>query len=236
LRRPSARAIIAGHSDPQGVNVPSSLGLLHVTRAPRATGNGPHPGLLLLHGRGADEKDLLGVADELDPRLFVVSVRAPLRLGPGYAWYNLLDIGNPELASFQASLDALTQFVDELPLVYPIDRTRIYPLGFSQGAVMASSLLLAHPKKSAGTIILSGYLPLDAGIAVNEKEYAGRKVFVAHGTLDPVIPVVSARLTRDFLTRVNAALTYREYTIPHYIGPQELIDVSAWLGGVLGQG
>src|ERR1700694_3930612 len=86
LRRRVRRAIIGVHSDPKGVPVPSSLGLYHVTRPPGVPSDGPHPGLLLLHGRGADERDLLGLADELDPRLFVVSARAPLRLGPGYAW------------------------------------------------------------------------------------------------------------------------------------------------------
>ncbi len=177
---------------------------------------------------------MLSLADELDPRMFVVSARAPLTLGPGYAWYNLLDIGNPELATFNASLDALSRFVSALASAYPVDPDRIYTLGFSQGAMMAGSLALTHPDKPAGTVMLSGYLPLDAGLAVDEKSLAGRRVFVAHGTLDPVIPVAAGRLTRDFFTRVRADLTYREYSIPHYIGPQELLDVSRWLSENLG--
>jgi phospholipase/carboxylesterase len=187
-----------------------------------------------LHGRGADEQDLFGLAEELDPRLYVVSARAPLSFGPGFAWYHLLDIGNPDLTSFRASLDALTRFVAELPTTYPVDPSRIYTLGFSQGAVMAGSLALVHPERPAGTVMLSGYLPLDAGLAVDVAGLAGRVVFLGHGTLDPVIPVTAARLARDYFTRVGAQLTYREYPIPHAIGPQELADAAAWLSTRLG--
>jgi phospholipase/carboxylesterase len=210
------------------------LGLVHVVHPARSGGPGPHPALLLLHGRGADEQDLLGLADELDPRLYVVSARAPLTLGPGFAWYHLLDIGNPDLASFNASLEALTSFVQALPSAYPIDPTRIFSLGFSQGAMMAGSLLLTHPNLPAGTVMLSGYLPLNAGLPINQKGLIGRPIFVGHGTLDPVIPIDAARQARDFLTRAGTALTYREYPIPHYIGPQELSDVVTWLAGALG--
>jgi phospholipase/carboxylesterase len=214
------------------MSVPS--GLDHVVSPPRVGEPGPYPTLLLLHGRGADEQDLFGLAEELDPRLYVVSARAPLSFGPGFAWYHLIDIGNPDLTSFRASLEALTRFVEDLPTIYPVDPSRIYMLGFSQGAVMAGSLALVHPERPAGTVMLSGYLPLDAGLAVDVAGLAGHEVFVGHGTLDPVIPVAAARLARDYFTRVGAQLTYREYPIPHAIGPQELADVADWLSAKLG--
>jgi phospholipase/carboxylesterase len=212
----------------------NSLGFTHVVRPPRGGGPGPHPVLVLLHGRGADEQDLLGLADELDPRLYVVSARAPLTMGPGFAWYHLVDIGNPDLASFKTSLSGLTRFVEALPSTYPIDGSRIYLLGFSQGAMMAGSLLLVRPSLPAGTVMLSGYLPLNAGLAVEPAGLVGRPVFVGHGTVDPVIPIEAARQARDYLTRAGTALTYREYPIPHYIAPNELSDVSSWLTDALG--
>ena len=190
--------------------------------------------LLLLHGRGADEADLLPLADSLDPRLFVVSVRAPLPLGPGFAWYDLADIGSPEPSSFAASLAALARFVEELPRAYPIDPTRTFTLGFSQGAVMAGSLLLTHPEATAGTVMLSGYLPLDQTLSVDETALANRRVFVGHGTADPLIPVAWARQVRDYFTKVGADLTYREYPMAHYIGPEELDNVRDWGLGAVG--
>ncbi len=207
---------------------PSQLSLRHLVRTPRAPAAEPCAALLLLHGRGADEADLLPVADSLDPRLFVVSARAPLPLGPGFAWYHLADIGDPDPASFEASLAALGEFVRDLPAAYPIDPRRIFTLGFSQGAVMAGSLLLTRPESIAGTVMLSGYLPLDQKLSIDEATLAGRRVFVGHGTADPLIPIAWARRVRDYFTKVSADLTYREYPNPHYIDTEEIDDVRAW--------
>lgn len=207
----------------------TSPDLFHVAHPPRRAATGLAPGLLLLHGRGADEQDLLPLADELDPRLFVVSARAPGRLGPGYAWYDLAGIGAPEPASFDRSVERLTGFVERLPRVYAIDPAGLFVLGFSQGAVMSGALLLSRPELLAGTIMLSGYLPVDAGLRIDEARLANAPVLVAHGEADPVIPVVAGRQSRDYLARVGADLTYYEYPIGHTIGPEELRDVASWL-------
>lgn len=209
-------------------------GLRHVARTPRVQGPEPWPGLVLLHGRGADETDLLPVADELDPRLFVVSVRAPRPLWQGFEWYHLEEIGNPDSVSFAESLAALHRLIQQLPDLYPVDATRLVTLGFSQGAVMAGALLLTRPLAAAATIMLSGYLPLDQRLAIDEAALAGRPVFVAHGLADPLIPIAWAREARDYLGRVGTALTYREYPITHVISPDELAQVAEWLRLQLG--
>ncbi len=211
----------------------SPLALDHVVQSPRVQGATPFPALLLLHGRGANELDLLPLAEELDPRLFVISVRAPIPFFEGFAWYQIGNVGDPEPASFDASLAALQQFVSELSTAYPIDPSRIYALGFSQGAVMAGSLLLTRPELVAGTIMLSGYLPIDRIQPVDETRLAHRPVFVAHGTADPLIPIAWGRQVRDFFSRVGVDLTYREYPIAHYIGAEEIQDVAHWLRGIL---
>lgn len=203
--------------------------LYHVSRSPRAGGTGPHPTLFLLHGRGANEDDLLPLVDELDPRLFVVSVRAPLTLGPGYAWYHLQEIGSPDARTFEVSLDALARLVEKLPDTFPIDPSRVFTLGFSQGAMMAGSLLRSRPDAMAGTIMLSGYLPLDGSASVDDSRLAHRPVFVAHGSLDPVLPIQFGRAARDYLTSVGADLTYHEYPIGHSIAADELMDAASWL-------
>ena len=93
----------------------------------------------------------------------------------------------------------------------PIDPARIYTLGFSQGAMMAGSLFMTHPELTAGTMMLSGYLPLGVQLPVDEAKLAGRPIFQAHGTVDPVLSIALGRAARDFLTRVKADLTYHEY-------------------------
>ncbi len=211
---------------------PSQLALHHVVQTPRVQSETPFPVLLLLHGRGASELDLLPLADELDPRLLVIGARAPLPFSGGFAWYRIGDVGSPEPASFGASLGALQRFVEQLPRAYPVDPSRIYTLGFSQGAVMAGSLLLTRPDLVARTIMLSGYLPIDLIRPVDEASLGHRPVFVGHGTADQVIPVAWGRQVRDYFSRVGADLTYREYSIGHFVGPQELGEVRDWLSGI----
>lgn len=212
----------------------SGLSLHHVAQPPRVPGSEPHPLLLLLHGYGANELDLLPLADELDGRYFVVSVRAPLSAGPGYAWYPLAQSAAgdliPDLATLRISLETLRQFVGALLQTYPIDAKRGFTLGFSQGAVMAGGLLLTAPNIPRGTVMLSGYLPLDAVTPAAPDDLRGKAVFVGHGRFDQVIPIAAGRASRDYLEKVGADLTYHEYPIAHFIGPEELADVEAWLG------
>lgn len=207
------------------------LNLTHVARPPRAPGPEPHPVLVLLHGYGADEHDLLAVADGLDERFYVISARAPLSLGSGYAWNHFGQDLQPDPVTFQSSLDALARFVDDLPREYPVDPTALFTLGFSQGAVLAAALLLSRPNVPRGTLMLSGYLPVDAARSAAPESLVGKPVFVGHGLQDPLIPVDAARLTRDYLQAIGVALTYREYPIAHYIGSDELGDVAQWLQG-----
>src|SRR5438477_5451261 len=133
----------------------SELNLTHFMRPSPyyAKGGAPEggtPRLILLHGRGADEADLMGLEGALDPRLTIVSARAPFRLGPGYAWYGMEQIGAPDRNTLHASLEELWTFVSGLPSAYGIDPQRLYLLGFSQGAVMSAALALTVPDKVRG--------------------------------------------------------------------------------------
>ena len=176
----------------------ADLSLIHRTQQARS-GEAPHPGLLLLHGRGTDESDLLPLASELDGRLFTVSARAPFRFpGGGYMWYNLdqQGVGFPDPGDLTRSLDLLRLFLSEIVEAYPIDPERLYVAGFSMGAAMSASLALTEPDRVAGAMVLSGYLPLHAGLAFRPQDAANHPVFVAHGTQDQVIPVSFGRQTR----------------------------------------
>lgn len=206
--------------------------LHRVVREARA-GIGPHPVVVLLHGRGADEYDLLDLADFLDPRCFIVSVRAPLALGPGYAWYDLQYIDVLDRATFDYSMQLLDQLWAELPQRYPIDPQQIYTLGFSQGAMMAGTMRLLAPASAAGTILLSGYLPLSAQLPFKMAELSGTAFFVGHGSQDPVVPVEFAQQTQRYLSAAGADLTYHEYPMGHEIVGPELAQITAWLHGRL---
>ena len=175
---------------------------------------------MLLHGRGADENDLLPIADELSAPFFAVSPRAPLPFGPGFAWYPMNADPAAKRAALTDSLDRLVRLIEELPNRYPIDPSRVYTLGFSQGAVMAGSLLVKHPTVPAGTVLLSGYLPVDDLEPIDRAALAGRPIFEAHGTHDPVLPFQLGEAARDFFRSAGADLDWHAYPIAHTIsGP-----------------
>src|SRR3954453_2537830 len=155
--------------------------------------SGPGEGLLVLHhGRGADEHDLLSLADVLDPerRLHVVTPRGPLTLPgwPGYHWYAVPRVGYPDPQTFHAAFDALAAFHDELWQRTGLGPERTVLGGFSMGSVMSYSLgLPAERPAPAGILAFSGFVPTVQGWAPDLAGRQSTRVFIAHGRRDPVM-------------------------------------------------
>jgi phospholipase/carboxylesterase len=206
--------------------------LVHKIRQPAANGDLKHPALILLHGRGANEDDLLGIVDYLDPRLFIISVRAPFKFDSGfggYTWYDVKDIGTPHPQQFDESYSRLVRFVDDVKRGYAVDPRRVFLLGFSMGSIMSFALSLTHPETVRGVIAHSGYIPENTNLKFVWDRLQQLSLFVAHGIDDSVIPISFARRTHDLLSGTAADLTYKEYPIPHSISEESLADVSSWL-------
>ena len=190
--------------------------------------------LLLLHGVGSNEHDLVQLAPYLDPRFFVVSARAPITLAPGmYAWFEVqLDpvrpIINPQQA--ESSREKLLTFIDKAIETYGIDPVRVYLMGFSQGAIMSLAVALTSPEKVAGVVAMSGrVLPEIVPHIAAPEALRDLPIFVAHGTEDQVLPIHHGRAARELLQRLPVALTYREYPMGHQISDQSLADIAGWL-------
>jgi phospholipase/carboxylesterase len=208
--------------------------LYHKAVAPPHSSSGPYPTLILLHGRGADENDLLGLAPYVDPRLFIISARAPFTFHfGGHSWYEFLQVGTPEPRQFAESYQRLTQFLADVKQHYPVDAKKIFLLGFSMGAVMSFALSLTRPLEIAGVVAHSGYIPEGAELQFKWNELASTSFFIAHGTHDPVIPIQFGRRANELLSNTPANLTYKEYPIVHQISEKSLSDFSAWLTGHL---
>ena len=169
--------------------------------------------LVLLHGRGADERDLFPLLDALDPdaRLHGYTPRGPLALPPGGAhWYALGGIPTPPADMFNASFAALAELVDGLPY------ERVVIGGFSQGCVMSYALALGRGRpRPAALLALSGFIPRVDGFELDLESPLPPTV-IAHGTYDPVIPVEFGREARDLLPGAD----YHESPIEHWIDPQ----------------
>jgi phospholipase/carboxylesterase len=196
---------------------------------------GAPAGLLVLHhGRGTDELDLLPLADALDPgrRLQVVSARGPLQVqgSPGYHWYLVPRVGHPDPATFEAAYRALAELHDEIWQRTGIGPEQTLLGGFSMGAVMSYALGLGADRPApAGIIAFSGFIPAVEGWRADLQRPRSPAVFISHGTRDPVISVEFAREAAQRLRGAGIGVSYHESDGAHQIEPAQVLAARDWL-------
>jgi phospholipase/carboxylesterase len=210
-----------------------------LTYRERPSAGAPVGLLVLHHGRGADEHDLLGLAETLDPqrRLHVVTPRGPLTIPgwPGAHWYVVPRVGYPDPDTFHGASAKLAAFHDEL-----WERTGIAPAdtvfgGFSMGSVMSYSLGLAGDRPApAGILAFSGFVPTVEGWQPDLASRPDLPVFIAHGRRDPVMEVGFARRARALLEAGGLPVEYHESDAGHHIDPAHVPPAVAWLASVVG--
>jgi phospholipase/carboxylesterase len=202
--------------------------------------DGDPAGLLVLHhGRGADEHDLLPVGDVLDPqrRLHVVTPRAPLQLPgwPGNHWYVVPRVGYPDPDTWRAAYAQLADFHDEL-----WQRTGTTPAqtvfgGFSMGSVMSYSLGLGADRPApAGILAFSGFVPQVEGWQPSFADRQDTRVFIAHGRNDPIMAVDFARQAHELIEAGGLPVEYHESDAAHNIDPRHVPAAVEWVGTTLG--
>ena len=192
-------------------------------------------GLLILHhGRGTDERDLLGLADVLDPRrrLQVFTPRAPLQLpgSPGYHWYLVPRVGYPDRDTFHAARAALAELHDGLWEETGIGPDRTVLGGFSMGSVMSYAMALGEDRPPvAGILAFSGFVPTVDGWQPSFADRPDTRAFIAHGRADPIMDVALGRGARDLLEDGGLDVEYRESDVAHQIDPRYLPAAAEWL-------
>jgi phospholipase/carboxylesterase len=206
----------------------------------------PTAAVILLHGLGANGHDFAGLVPELDlkgcPGIRFVFPHAPsiaVTINGGYtmpAWYDItgLDLVSAQDASgIQASEQAVVALIDH-EIQRGIASEHIVLAGFSQGAAMALHTALRLPKRLAGVIALSGYLPLaDRLAAERHGANALTPFFMGHGTGDTVVIPRRGEETRDALQALGYPVEWHSYATEHNVIPEEIEDMAAFLRRVL---
>jgi phospholipase/carboxylesterase len=193
----------------------------------------PEGALVLLHGRGTNDFDLLPLLDALDPerRLVGVTPRAPLELTPGgFHWYVSRAVGYPDRDTFHSTYATLTAFLDSLPDALGVPWSRTVLGGFSQGTVMSYAAAFGAGRPApAGVLAVSGFLPTVEGFELDLTGREGYPVAIGHGIHDPVISVEFGRDARRRLEAAGADVLYREAPVMHGIDPRFIGELHDWL-------
>ncbi|GAA2752679.1 alpha/beta hydrolase [Amnibacterium kyonggiense] len=187
--------------------------------------------VLLLHGYGSHERDLVPIVTEVGVTAPWASLRAPLELGDGgAAWFAIETLGDPPAAPVEAATAAIWEWVDaHVPAT-----ARVLPIGFSQGGFMATQLLRTRPDRVVAPVVLAGFV-LGAPQPADERLAADRPaLFWGRGDADRVIPVEAVERAGSFL-RASSTLVERVYPgLGHGVGAAEVADVRAFIAEQLG--
>ncbi|MCH9027195.1 MAG: alpha/beta hydrolase fold domain-containing protein [Proteobacteria bacterium] len=208
------------------------------------TGEEPEASVLWLHGLGADGHDFESIVPELDLPFPVryVFPHAPVRnvtINNGMAmraWYDIYSFerGGPVdeagMRDSQQSVEALLKREQQRG----ISPQRTVLAGFSQGGAIALQAGLAYPRRLAGIMGLSCYLPLQKGFEKScSQENLATPVLLAHGSMDPVLPQALGENARDFLIQQGYSVEWRSYLVAHGVCQAEIQDIGRWLSRVL---
>ena len=213
------------------------------------TGKNPSASVIWMHGLGADGNDFVPIVNELEldgtPAIRFVFPHAPMRpvtINNGYvmrAWYDV-SFGDLEGQSRLADERGVRESQAHITALIEREARRgiaaqdIVLAGFSQGGAIALQTGLRHPQKLAGVMALSAYLPLAESL-LQEAAPANKTtpIFMAHGTYDPVVPLMMGAGSMTLLTGLGYAVEWRQYPMPHSVCPEEIQDIGAWLQKIL---
>jgi phospholipase/carboxylesterase len=206
------------------------------------TGPNPTHSVIWMHGLGADGNDFVPLVPALrmpqsHPVRFVFpnAPIQPVTINGGMAMRSWYDILVPNLvriedeAGILASEKAIHTLIDQ-EIARGIASERIFLAGFSQGCAMTLHIGLRYPKRLAGLMGLSGYLPL-ADRAAAHWSSANREtpIFLAHGTLDPVVTLERAQGSKDLLLSHGYNVEWHTYPMPHSVCPEEVADITQFM-------
>jgi phospholipase/carboxylesterase len=208
--------------------------LLYTALQPRQKSLHP-PVIILMHGYGSNEQDLLGIKDFLPARFLIISARAPYTIEHGkYKWYDptrtdgFREGSQPELAH---STQAVLQLIYNIIKKYNADAAKVYLIGFSQGAIMSYCVSLSNPAKIKGIAPLSGmlYKSVRSKILLNDAA-KNLRIFASSGTADKIIPYADSKESTEYLASIGLHPEFHSYEgMGHSISEEVLRDLNAWL-------
>jgi phospholipase/carboxylesterase len=184
------------------------------------------PTLLLLHGTGGDENDLLALGRMLDPHAALLSPRGKVLENSMPRFFRRHAEGVLDREDLVRRTHELADFVAAASAAYHFSPNHVIAAGFSNGANIAASMLLLRPQVLAAAILSHPMLPL---IPESLPDLSGRRVFIGAGMMDPLVPAAQSEQLAQMLRQAGAEVSMRWYNVGHALGHEEVRDARAWL-------
>ena len=201
----------------------STLGFVHRWEPGASPGA---PTILLLHGTGGNEHDLIGLGQMVAPGAALLSPRGQVLEGSAPRFFRRLAEGVFDIADLHARTTELARFVEDAAGEYGFDAGRTYAVGFSNGANIAASLLLSRPGLIAGGVLLRAMVPFEPE---TPPSLAGTSVLLAAGRMDPIVPSDNSARLAEMLRVAGADVTLEVQLAGHNLVQRDVELARDWL-------
>lgn len=185
------------------------------------------PPLLLLHGTGGTEHDLLRLGRAISPGSALLSPRGDVNEGGALRFFARLAEGRFDPAEVTRRTHALADFVAAASKEYKLDPVRLIALGFSNGANVAATMLLLRPEVLGGGILFRSMVVLDQPAAPGT--LAGKRVLLTNGTTDPIVPLDHPQRLAALLRAGGAEVKVEPLPASHQLTPQDVTAAQSWI-------
>jgi phospholipase/carboxylesterase/glyoxalase family protein len=182
--------------------------------------------LVVLHGTGGDENDLIGIGQAVAPGAAILSPRGNVLENGAPRFFRRLSEGVFDPKEVHSRAEELARFIRAATITYRLAPTRIFALGYSNGANVASTVMLVEPDVFRGAVLLRPMLVYEPG---ERSDLSGSAVFISSGRMDPIVPADSVERLAQLLETAGADVTLKWQLTGHNLTPSEVRDAADWL-------
>ncbi len=203
--------------------------IYELRKATKVESDKAYPALFVMHGIGSNELNMLSLVEGLEQSFFIFSVRGHLSHPPGFAYFTIERFGKPHKDNFDQGMEQLESFIEYACAKYPLDRSQIFLLGFSQGAISAMTLGIKLGDRINGVVALSGYIPEFVKDEYAQVPLNELRLFISHGEVDEVLPFEWGLANQEYFNQKGASVTFRTYPVGHTVSLQNKEEFTDWL-------
>jgi len=200
------------------------LGFTH--RFVRADDSSSGETLLVLHGTGGNENDLVGIGQTVAPGAAILSPRGNVLENGAPRFFKRLAEGVFDPQEVRSRAEELTRFIRAAIAKYDLDASRIYALGYSNGANIASTVMFIEPRLLQGAVL---FRPMLVYEPEEQGDLTGASVFISAGRIDPIVPVKSVERLAKLFQSSQAEVTLKWQQTGHNLVPGDVREAADWL-------